>query len=263
MPTILHNGARLAYEETGAGGPPFLFIHGWTCDRSFFAPQAEYFARNHRVVSVDLRGHGESDKPRGEYSVESYADDIAHVIEQLGLGRVVAVGHSLGATIVLQLAAAHPGRVAGIVMVDPPPFVLPPDLRAGFEAMAAAIEAGNREPQRQFITGRLFLPSSDPGLIERIVDVMLAGPDYVAASSLRGLAAFDGAAAAAQCKVPALHLTAAAAWNPPHVMSQWLPGVVNGLAVGGGHFSQLEVPDQVNGMIAAFVRHYVSNLAAV
>jgi pimeloyl-ACP methyl ester carboxylesterase len=51
-------------------------VHGWTCDRSFFAPQAEHFARRHRVVSVDLRGHGESDKPHGAYPVAAYADEL-------------------------------------------------------------------------------------------------------------------------------------------------------------------------------------------
>ena len=59
MPTITHNGVKLAYESRGKGRPAFVFVHGWTCDRSFFAPQAKYFARRHRVVSLDLRGHGE------------------------------------------------------------------------------------------------------------------------------------------------------------------------------------------------------------
>ena len=132
MATILHNETRLAYEDRGAGDPAFVFVHGWTCDRSFFAPQAEHFARQHRVVSIDLRGHGESDKPQGQYPIAAYADDIAYLIQQLGLGRAVAVGHSMGGMIVLQLAAAHPGRVAAIVMLDPAPFVFPPEFRSCF-----------------------------------------------------------------------------------------------------------------------------------
>src|SRR3990172_12732980 len=63
MPTITHNGVKLAYESRGTGRPAFVFVHGWTCDRSFFAPQAKHFARRHRVVSLDLRGHGESEAP--------------------------------------------------------------------------------------------------------------------------------------------------------------------------------------------------------
>jgi len=68
------------------------------------------------------------------------------MIEQLGLGQVVAVGHSSGGMAVLQLAASHPDRVAAIVMVDPAPFVFRPERRAALEAMVTAIEAGNQEP---------------------------------------------------------------------------------------------------------------------
>jgi pimeloyl-ACP methyl ester carboxylesterase len=255
--TIVHKGIKLAYEDRGAGKPAFVFVHGWTCDRSFFAPQAEHFARRHRVVSLDLRGHGESDKPQGPYPITAAADDIAYMIEHLGLGKAVAVGHSSGGTTVLQLAAAHPDRVAAIVMVDPAPFVFPPELRAGIEAMVAAIEAGNQEPRRQFIAHHMFLPTSDRQLVEDVLAVMMAAPSHVAASAMRGFLAFDGPAVAAQCKVPALHLAATPPINPPHLMSQWLPTVVNGWTVGAGHFSQLEVPDQVNAMIEGFLRHYV------
>ena len=147
MPTIVRDGTTLAYEERGTGEPALVFVHGWTCDRSFFAPQAEHFARRHRVVSVDLRGHGESDKPEGPYSIATFADDIAYLMERLGLGRAVVVGHSMGGITVLQLAAAHPDRVAAIVMVDPAPFSIPPEVRPDVEALIAAIAAGHEEPR--------------------------------------------------------------------------------------------------------------------
>jgi pimeloyl-ACP methyl ester carboxylesterase len=257
MATIVHQGITLAYEDRGAGTPAFVFVHGWACNRTFFAPQAAHFARRHRVVSVDLRGHGESDKPQGPYPIAAYADDLVYMIEHLGLEKVVAVGHSSGGMTVLQLAAAYPDRVAAIVMVAPAPFVFPPELRANLEAMVAAIEAGNQEPRRQFIVHRLFRPTSDRKLVEDVLAMMLAVPSHVAASALRGVLAFDGPAVAAQCTVPALHLATTPPSNPPHLMSQWLPTVVHGWTVGSGVFSQLEVPDQVNAMIEGFLRHHV------
>ena len=107
MPTIVHDGTKLVYDVRGKGTPAFVFVHSWTCDRSFFAAQADHFARRHRVVSLDLRGHGESDKPQGPYPIAAYAADVAHVIDTLGLGKVVAVGHSMGGIAVLQLGAEH------------------------------------------------------------------------------------------------------------------------------------------------------------
>ena len=86
---------------------------------------------------------------------------------------------------------------------------------------------------------------------------MCAAPSYVAAAAMRGILGFDGPAAAAACRVPALHIAATPPLNPPHVLSQWMPDVVHGWTVGAGHFNQLEAADQVNSMIEAFVRHYV------
>jgi pimeloyl-ACP methyl ester carboxylesterase len=257
MPTITHNGVKLAYDSRGKGRPAFVFIHGWTCDRSFFAPQAKHFARRHRVVSLDLRGHGQSDKPQGPYPISAYVDDIAFLISTLRLGKVVAVGHSMGGITALQLGADHPDKVAGIVMVDPAPLVWPPELNTGVGAIVTAIEAGDQKPRRQFIADALFMKTSDKALVKRVLKVMMASPSHVAANAMKGILAFDGPAAAARCKVPALHLAATPPLNPPHLMTQWLPNVVNGWTVGAGHFNMMEVPDQVNSMIGAFVRHYM------
>jgi pimeloyl-ACP methyl ester carboxylesterase len=155
MATIAHDGVRLAYDDRGGGdhrqAPAFVFVHGWTCNRSFFAPQAAHFARAHRVVCVDLRGHGDSDKPPGPYPIALHVDDVAHVIERLELARPVVVGHSMGAMTALQLAAVHPERVQAIVMVDPAPFDPAPEIRAALEALVTAIEQGQREVHREFL----------------------------------------------------------------------------------------------------------------
>jgi len=257
MPTINYDGVNLAYDSRGKGKPAFVFVHGWTCDRSFFAPQARHFARKHRVVALDLRGHGASDKPQGAYPISTYVEDIAYVIQNLRLGKVIAVGHSMGGITALELGAAHPDKVAAIVMVDPAPLVWPPELKTGVGALVAAIEAGNQEPRRQFIANNLFLKTSDKRLVKQVLKVMMAAPAHVAAAAMKGILAFDGPGVAARCKVPALHLAATPPLNPPHLMSGWMPEVVNGWTVGAGHFNMLEAPDQVNSMIEAFLRHYV------
>jgi pimeloyl-ACP methyl ester carboxylesterase len=257
MRNLTRNGIKLAYEESGAGAPPFLLVHGWCCNRSFFAPQAEYFARKHRVVSVDLRGHGESDQPEGPYPISAYADDLAYMIEKLGLERPIAVGHSMGGITVLQLAASHPESIGAIVMCDPAPLVFTPELRAMIEPMIAATLQGDSEMRRQLITQMMFLPRSDPRFIENVLSVMLSVPHHVAGHAMRGILDFDGSAATRKCKVPALHIAATPPLNPPNMMAEMLPGVVNGWTVGAGHFNQLEAADQVNSMIEKFMRHYL------
>src|SRR5262249_40609944 len=157
----------------------------------------------------------------------------------------------------LQLAAAHPERVAAIVMVDPAPFSIPPEVRSDVEALAASIEAGHEEGRRGLIVDQFFLPDSDPALVERVLGVMMAAPAHVA---LRAAVEFDAPAAAARCRVPALHIAAPPLLNELHHMSEWLPGVVNRLTVGVGHFNQLEAPEQVNSMIERFVRQHAAGV---
>src|SRR4030067_3209540 len=101
---------------------------------------------------------------------------ITHNGVKPALAKAVAVGHSMGGITVLELGAAHPDKVAPIVMVDPAPLVFPPELKAGVEAIVSAIEAGNQEPRRQFIANNLFMPSSDKRLAEEGLKGMRAPP---------------------------------------------------------------------------------------
>jgi hypothetical protein len=101
----------------------------------------------------------------------------------------------------------------------------------------------------------MFIRTSDRQLVENVLAVMLAAPPHVTAAAMRGALEFDCQAAAALCKVPALHLAASPLRMPPQSITERLPNIVNGCTVGAGHFNRLEVPDQVNSMIEAFPRH--------
>jgi pimeloyl-ACP methyl ester carboxylesterase len=99
------DGVALAFEEAGSGQPPILLVHGWSCDHTSFAPQFEHFGRSHRVLAVDLRGHGGSDAPRQEYTIRTPAlyiqaaaprPELAQFRElcpQLVVGQTVGAGH--------------------------------------------------------------------------------------------------------------------------------------------------------------------------
>lgn len=105
MKRLYRDNVAFAYEEVGSGSQPFLFVHGWTCNHNFFAPQIECFSRFHRVIAADLCGHGASDAPQRQYTVPEFADDLAWLCGELGVERAVLVGHSMGGLIALQLAA--------------------------------------------------------------------------------------------------------------------------------------------------------------
>jgi pimeloyl-ACP methyl ester carboxylesterase len=252
--SLSRDGTALAYVEAGAGDPPFVFVHGWTCNHTHFAPQAEHFAREHRVVAVDLRGHGASDAPEQRYTVSAFADDVAWLCEQLGIEQPVLVGHSMGGTVVLEVAARHPELPSAVVTVDSAPIVANSDAA---ETAAALVDvfAGPDGPATRaaLIEQTTSALTHDPELHGRVRQDMAAVPDHVAFSCITNLGAWDGEAAARACRVPALHIGAEDPFNDAAALRAINPLFRTGQTVGAGHFNQLEVPDQVNLMIERFL----------
>lgn len=252
MPHIVRDGVKLYYEDSGAGDPALVFVHGWCCDRTYLAPQVEHFSSRHRCIAVDLQGHGLSDKPDDGYAITGFADDVAHLCATLDLDRPVVVGHSMGGAIALSLAAGHPDASRAIAMLDG--AVLYPDATMAALRGAEPVLAGPDyvEPFRRLL-GVMFLPTDDAGRRARIIDAMSATPQHVALGELRAMLAYDAAADAAGCPVPALYVGSHAPVADMARLRALMPHVVPGQTAGAGHFHQLEVPEQVNAMIEHFL----------
>jgi pimeloyl-ACP methyl ester carboxylesterase len=99
---------------------PVVLVHSLAGNGGQWALQLDHLRRYRRAVSIDLRGHGESDPAEdGDYSIHALASDIEAVVDQLGLRRFVLAGHSLGSAVAIDYASRHPERVAGLLLVDP------------------------------------------------------------------------------------------------------------------------------------------------
>src|ERR1700730_18909721 len=118
MQFLQKNDVALAYEDTKTELPPLVLVHGCGLDHSSLARQAEFFSESHRVISVDLRGHGKSDAPHQDYTMAAFADDLAWLCTELALVKPTVVGHSMGGNVALELAARYPGLLSSIVMID-------------------------------------------------------------------------------------------------------------------------------------------------
>ncbi|OHV31874.1 MULTISPECIES: alpha/beta fold hydrolase [Pseudofrankia] len=139
MPFADLDGVRLFYSDDGDGETPLLLVHGLGADSHDWMFNIPALSASHRVVAVDLRGHGHTTVPTSGYAVDNYVTDLVHLLDHLDIDRVVAVGHSLGGTIVAHLAVEHPDRVLGVVEVDPA-YGYDPAWPAAFQEVADAID---------------------------------------------------------------------------------------------------------------------------
>lgn len=118
------DGTEIYYEVHGAG-PPVLFIHGLGSSSRDWELQTPAFARRYRVILVDLRGHGRSQKPPGPYSMRMFAHDIGNLLDHLDIGRAAVIGLSLGGMVGFQLTLDFADRVSRLVVVGSAPEAVP------------------------------------------------------------------------------------------------------------------------------------------
>ncbi|MGO4537539.1 alpha/beta fold hydrolase [Paenibacillus sp. 2TAB19] len=110
------NGIDLVYEECGSGNA-IVLLHGFCGSSRYWQKICPMLGDNYRVIMPHLRGHGESDSPEGVYSMEVMADDIAALLDELDIGRVVMFGHSLGGYVTAAFAEKYPDRLSGFGLI--------------------------------------------------------------------------------------------------------------------------------------------------
>ena len=110
------HGHRRAFVKTGSG-PALLLLHGLGCHHGTWEPVIDRLARNYTVIAPDLLGHGQSDKPRADYSLGGYANGMRDLLTVLGIDRATVIGHSFGGGVAMQFAYQFPERTERLVLV--------------------------------------------------------------------------------------------------------------------------------------------------
>ena len=252
MPFAERDGVKLYYER-GGRGPELLFVPGWCCDHTFYAPQFDHFTSSHTVTVIDPRGCGRSSAPEEGYGIPALADDVAWLCEEVGITQPVVVGHSLGGMIVIELAARHPRLPRAIVADDPGPIYPTALTLRIFEAFADEMAGPRGEDVRRAWVEDGVGPTANDDLRRHIVDTMCSVPLPIARAMIRGMMDWNGVGALVLCEVPLLILNPTGRSNEPSRIRPLSPGMHVGASVGAGHFHQLETPDQVDAMIGRFL----------
>ncbi len=168
------DGVTISYDVRGAGEPTLVLVHGWTNTRAIWGEHPETLARTHRVVTLDLAGHGASDVDRAWWTMDDFGEDVAAVVGELGLERVVLVGFSMGAAAVLEAAVRMPDRVAGVVIVDALHDPEQTRTAADIEALEARFRAGWGDTS--FVRAFAFRPDTPDSLVSYVAAQMPPQP---------------------------------------------------------------------------------------
>jgi pimeloyl-ACP methyl ester carboxylesterase len=245
---ISADGTRIAFETHGDRSPALVFVHGWSCDRGYWAGQLP-LAERFRIVAIDLAGHGESGAGRAEWSIASFGADVAAVVAHLGLERVVLLGHSSGGDVIVEAARRLSGRVAGLVWVDAYKSLGPRRPAEAMEAFTAPFRASFRETTAAFVRS-MFAPTSPPAVIERIAADMASAPPDVAIPSLVAAVTYGSEIPGALRELALPVFAINADYAPTDVGSLSRCGIDVAVMPSVGHFPMIEDPPRFNALLA-------------
>lgn len=246
------DGVPIVYDVRGpaeAAGPALVFVHCWACDRTYWREQVDVFAADHRVVTLDLAGHGESGAGRESWTIRGLAGDVQAVVEALDLDRVILIGHSMGGPVSLEAARLMPGRVNGVVAVDTlhDAELEFPEEQA--DQMIAAFEADFSGTVEGFVR-MMYREGADPAVVDWTVKKAQGANQEAAIALMRDFRNLDFPAMFSAAGVPIRAINAA-----PEAPGQMATAVETNrkyadfdavLILGVGHFLQLERPAEFN-----------------
>ncbi len=270
---VVIHGHRRAYRMAGSG-PVLLLLHGLGCDSTTWLPVLPRLAKRFTVVAPDLLGHGESAKPRADYSLGGYANGMRDLLTMLGIEKVTVVGHSFGGGVAMQFAYQFPERTERLALIAP--GGLGPEVSVAIRALTLpgasfALSMAGLPPLRPFVAGYLTalsrsrLPHTrDLAEVAHIYRGMLCDPRgrFAVRHVTSAVVDWHGQIVTMTDRayltrlmpmcliwgerddvIPVSHATTAEAYAP---------GAQVHLVPGAGHFPHKEQPDQVARILAGF-----------
>jgi pimeloyl-ACP methyl ester carboxylesterase len=253
------NGIRLRYDDVGQG-PPVLLLHAFPLSGAMWRHQVASLRDHFRLIVPDLRGFGGSDAPPGPISVEQQADDMALLLEQLGIAQAAIVGLSMGGYIAFAFWRRHADKVAALVLADTKAGADSEEARTGRETNARIAEEEGLAVIAEKMLPNLVAPSASLELHDELRALIAANSRDGIAGALRGMALRpDSTSDLATIDVPTLAIVGELdLLTPPAEAEKIVAGVVGTPSYvvtipGVGHLSAMEAPEAFNVDLAEFL----------
>lgn len=258
MEKVKVGSLTIAYEEQGEG-EVLVLLHGFCGSSAYWENLAPLLAASFRVIMPDLRGHGASDAPLGAYTIEQMADDVALLLEALGVEKYVVLGHSMGGYIALSLAQRYNSRLSGFGLIHSTAY---PDSDEAKEKRLKAVATINSEGITSFIDGLvpgLFAPESLdklPAAVDRVKELGYKTPPQGAIGAAMAMREReDRRDVLSAAPIPVLLAAGEkdGAVPPERTFTTDKEHVTKAVIHGAGHMSMYEEPQQLAGIIKQFV----------
>jgi pimeloyl-ACP methyl ester carboxylesterase len=247
---------RVHYKSLGEGDTALVFVHGWTCNMNFWRYQVPAFDGKIRMILVDLPGHGESDKPKIDYTMDLFARSIDSVLKESGVEKAVLAGHSMGTPVIRQFARLNPKKTAGLIAVDGAlraPKFKPED----FEKFVARFSGPEWKENITKMVDSMLTEQTPAEVRKAIKEGMPTAPQHVAASAMKEM--FNPVNWKDDEKIEApLQAIMAKSPNWPADYEQFVrkiaPQVDYHVMEGVGHFLMMEKPKEFNELMMSFLK---------
>ena len=243
------DGLSIACDVRGKGDTALVFLHGWGGDREYWKNQADAFADDYTVVTVDQAGHGASGKDRKTWTVEALAGDVESVVKDLGLKRVILVGHSMGGPVALLAARRMPGTVVAVVGVD---TLQDAELKRP-EELVKSLTAGLEKDFKTMVGGMfgVMLAAQSDAKLKDWLGAKAAGREpAIAIALIRDLFALDPKKAFKEAGVPVRCINSAGGYQffiPTAVETNKKYADFDAVTIPDvGHYPMLEKPKEFN-----------------
>jgi 3-oxoadipate enol-lactonase len=255
MIALLAGGMELAYDESGSG-VPLLLVHGWPHNRTLWSGQLSGLPTQARCIAPDLRGFGDS-SVREPYSIAQYADDLALLLDGLGLAQVVVCGLSMGGYVALSMLRRHRERLRGLVLVSTRATADTDEAREKRARLIAFVEEHGVEAlagrQLRAMLGRTTFESHRP-VRESLRELMASAPAAGVIGGLRAMADRpDSTDLLATIDVPTLVVGGAEdTFTPPDELRGLAAAIPRSrfeLIDGAGHVCAYERPGAFNHLV--------------
>jgi 3-oxoadipate enol-lactonase len=256
------DGVRIAYTVHGnaASDPRLVLIHSLAMDQSFWNGVLQRLGQGVNVLTFDCRGHGQSDKPAGPYTVELFADDVLDVLDAAGWPSAFVAGASMGGCVSIAFAARYPERVDGLGLIDTTDYYGPDAPTAWEERAQKALDNGMASLvgfQKTRWFGDQFR-ECHPEVVDAALEVFLANDVRAYAETCRMLGACDLRSALPRFAIPTQIIVGeedyATSVEMARSMQERIANSELTVIDGARHFTPLEVPDVVAGQLHALLK---------